>query len=632
MSAFRCLRLAAVVAVFISIISATLSPSTACAGGQDARRFDPDRHLPVESLVHLHVPSGRALVQALGQTLPGRMATDPEVRAALGDLPQRVRELIRSSTAPLVGILGVGPLELLELLRGEVVFSITGLDPLSFVSVVIAIELGDRREAILGVLDRLTRVFPGPGGEPRTVEIEGLDVQIIHAQRAPPLYHIVLGDHVVLALSRDVLAGIVRAWKRDGAAEGDGDLRLKDNQLFQRAVSRTQVEAPRLRLVVNIGALRSLAMGPLFGSPEGQRVFQILSITGLSSFSWLGYTLGERAGDIEGRVYLQSPTAQRGMIGAVLDGFSPVVLDEAIRARLPRTTTALSISALDAGAVLRALHDIGETRLPDDVWKQVTESIAEVEKRVGLSLEKDLFTLGHIRSCSVSVPPPGGGLIDDQLLLARTSELEPYLRVVEKMAATTGREPREIREGDTSIRCVMVGGVLGRLWPGGAPPGALPVDPGVAVASAPIDDEWSVCSNAPQPVIRYLRYHRRDAGLAADAPLVRELTALGSARVAGAFTPSRLMLALYNTALPLLPARVVLPEPFASEIRLADLPPAEKFLPHLAPGATALSWDGEGISFHGRRVVSGLSGWVLLGATAGGVAGFVQAFRFGDRF
>src|SRR5262245_25914295 len=66
------------------------------AAGQEAeKKFQPERCFPLECLAYLHVTSGADLLATCRETPVGRIAEDPEVRAALGNLPAMVRQMIR---------------------------------------------------------------------------------------------------------------------------------------------------------------------------------------------------------------------------------------------------------------------------------------------------------------------------------------------------------------------------------------------------------------------------------------------------------------------------------------------------------------------------------------------------------
>jgi hypothetical protein len=614
------------------LLLAVAAPRSPLGGQEPApstRRFDAEAHLPSSSLFHLHVPSGRKLIAALGDTLPGRILRDEEVHAALGRLPEGILGLVRQETGPLAAVLGRDPLEALSLLEGELVLSITGLDPLSFVSVVAAIELGTNRAAILDVVERLARLGLHAGAEPRRIPLGGREATLI-ATGGPPIHFLVLGEHLVLSLSRDVLDGIIQAF--DGKLPA-GDLCLKDNEAFRGALAKVETAEPRLRLVVHLAALRSLVLGPPLSLGRDPEAMAIARLSGLTGVDGLAYGLGARGGDVEGKLHLALAPGKLGLLGAALEGIAapPMGGRDALLALAPAATRSLSAIALEPGKMLRGLHAALRDGLPDELWSEVAAAIQGVEARIGLSLERDLFTLGRIDLLSAEAPPPGGSFVDDLYVFVKTEQWEPLRSAIGKLGESLGRPAQSLDEGGRRIEYVRIGSLASRLL---FPRGELPplddpeellravLPPPIAVAAVPLDDGWTLLSLSPQPLIRYLRYHARGDKLSRDSALARLFLEAPPNALASSFRPGGGALAAYNTFLALLPARVQVPLPFfAAELEPYKLPPAEKFFAFQAEGFHRLTVETDGITLHGHRVLSGSFGSILLtgGALAAGL-------------
>ncbi|MBI4586131.1 MAG: hypothetical protein HY717_19140 [Planctomycetes bacterium] len=594
-----------------------------------AKRFRAEDHLPMESLLHLHVPSGRKLLQALGGTLPGRVASDPEIHAALGKLPEQAVFFIRQYLGLVPG-LEPGDLEkILNLFSGEVVLSITGLDPFSFVSAVLVVEPGAERQAALEMIERLEKGLAGGEEEPKKLEIGKRAARIL---KLPPrgIYYLELGNHLVFSLSPEVLKGMVEAFDRDpGDAGAARDFRLKDNEPFMAVSRQSAVEDPCLRLVVNIEAWRSLALMGLQQSPQGKEVVQVLEASGLASFTWLSYSLGARAGDIEGKLFLRASGKGRGAIGAVLEGISPPQGQEEVLSLLPGSARSLGALAIEPGRILQAFHRLAETGLPREIWSEVQQRVKTFEESSKASLKEDLFQLGKLNLFVAAVPPPGGGFFDDTFVFVKTKEFAPYFQLAQKLASAVGKEAVKIPEGGKEITYVRAGSVFTRLLgidlenlelPQGLL--AMLADPAISVAAAPVNDEWSVVSNAPQPILRYLRFHAKGARLAPDFELASRLKEVQGAALYEVFRPGKLFLTAYNT---LVSAAVVyrpLYEAYVGELEVDafKLPPGEKFMGSLKEGFVAMHISDGGIQLHGHRVFSAYAGVALLGVGIGGAS------------
>ena len=141
----------------------------------------------------------------------------------------------------------------------------------------------------------------------------------------------------------------------------------------------------------------------------------------------------------------------------------------------------------------------------------------------------------------------------------------------------------------------------------------------MAMASAPIDDQWSIAATGPQPIIRYLRYYAKRSKIDKDGKVARRFLELGDRQFVAAFSPSTFSLAAYNTILNFLPARVQFRHPFPARLELWRLPPGEKFLGGLTHGTMSLDWDDDGLRARGHGVVSAFFGYLAIPVFMGAV-------------
>jgi len=604
------------------MIPAVLLLGSAAFAGQE-KRFVPERCFPLECMAYLRVPSGKSLLLALRDTLIGRIATDPEVHQALGSLPQIARSLLLQTTGPVMEITGRDPLEIAGLLQDEVAVSITGLDPRTGLSVLVAIEMGDRRREILEVVGKISEFFSRAAGrDPEEVELEGRKTVVWPIFGGlSALYHLRLGTHIVFASSRDVLRDVARA--HDGGVEPG--FTLASNPRYKECRKALALESPRLTAFANLEAIRGIYMMLLLGAGgDSEELMKVLSSSGLMSITTLGYSLGFRGGDVEGKMLLGTGDGARGFLGDLLGAFSPPEGTTAALPLIPAEANEAGALGVDGGKIFRAIHGFLRQGLPGDLPRQVDGVIQQMEKRSGLSLERDLFSLGRVDLHTFPVTPPAGGLIPDGLTLVRTDQFRPYREVIEKIAGALGRKP-EILEGPIGsagrrITYLSAGSVFTRLLGMKTPPppeGLLHalLQPPVSLASTELDGGWTLLSNSPQAIWRHLARGEGSRPLSTVAGVDRRIREdLAGARGFVMFRGGTSFLPIYNSLIEI--AASLAPLELAMEaygIDLPRLPPGEKFLEYIKDGFLRVDAGPRGITIHGHRVLSsGSSGlWAL---------------------
>jgi hypothetical protein len=611
------------------------------AAAEEEKRFEPARSFPFECLFYLQVPSGKELARALSETLPGRLALDPDVRRALGNLPRLIRQMIHVTFQDFLEATGRDPIEILELLEGEITLDVAGLDPGAAVKVMAALELGARREEILAVLQKVSAFLPRQGGSASTVEIGKRRAALWRKPGAPPVHFLVLGTHLVLSTSADALRGAAEAF--DGAP-GSANFTLTANARWAESAAGLQLERPRLFLFANLEALRGLLMTFAGRNPDAKEAVKVLQASGLASITSFGYALGSRGGDVEGKVFLGTGGGPRGLLKDLLASLGrPGDLSGAL-ALAPAGATAIGGVSIDGGMAFRALDRFLREGLPPQLAANAAEFLRKIEEKGGISRERDLFTLGKIDALLVSSDPPAGGSIPDCLVLARTTAIEPYRAVLLKTARALGKEVQVLPgpaapgvQSPPQISYLRIGSVFTRL--AGIPDRPRPqgfaqalLQPPISVASCDLEGGWTVAAPSPQALWRYLSQPR-----GAPASLAGHWKEFEEAEGFLILKPSLTLLAAYNTLGTLagpvgdffnarhdLKAGGDRAEDSKLELDLALLPPGEKFLGALGEGFVRIDAGPEGLTLHGHRLVSsGGMLLILLLAAAAGARAFV---------
>ena len=354
----------------------------------------------------------------------------------------------------------------------------------------------------------------------------------------------------------------------------------------------------------------------------------------------MGKAFRLRDGRIEASIHLALPNGPSGVLAALQGNFGQVAeVDEALR-RMPRAATGVQATRLKPGNVLRQVDALIREHLPE-VGGALDGAYGQLAAATGVSVREDLFGLGEVSCFSFSVPPPAGGLFADRLMLVKTREVAPYWQLLGKVAAHIGTRVQSQEWSGNKLEYVPI--VIDGLSPGADPGelllGGMPgptelvilaqawiLSGGVSlntVARADLPGGWTVLSNVPQSVARYLTHYREGPPLSGDT----ELLALAREQLTGAASASvsrgdHSLLWIYNTLLTVGTSF----SPFLSQvgIDIARLPPGEAFLGSPGPGHSRLMLARNGFTLRGRSSFESSSSLLIALAATGMVAGVVM--------
>ncbi|MBI4602136.1 MAG: hypothetical protein HY721_09270 [Planctomycetes bacterium] len=587
-------------------------------------RFEPESCFPRDCFYYLSVDCG-ALKAGLQDTPFARVLLHPGVRKALGRLPDMLLEKLRQETEELREGTGMDPWEIADLLSGQVALTISGVDMLSGPRMLIAVELGAKRKGILDLVGRMESLATssGIGADARqTAEVKGVQVTTWTMPFGPSIQHGVIGTHFVFSVGIGMETVIDRFAK--GAEETQDALRF--NPTYARARLQAGGFTPALTVFLNWEAIRAtiaLFMGEIPMAQEMQRGFAAVGLDKLSSFT---YRLGFRDGDLEGKVYLDSPGGLSGLLGLLAECVGPPE-DSAALARVPAEATEHMAFSIQLGRLAReALQKVREG-FPDS-GPALDAFQRELEGAAGISLADDVYKLPKLSVHAFNVLPPAGGLIPDGVLIVKTAQFEPYLRLVDQVARRLGAEVSNVQVGDREVAYLTISSLYRKL---GIGPASFPsaqaasflsifedLEPSLTLAFAPADDEWMVIATTPQAVGRYFSSYSKGKTAADEggfAGLVRK--EVGSEAAYAVYRGGRHFLAAYNTlaSLAVMAAPSFEDELKAYGVDLAHLPPGEELSAGFRDGFFLLRPTKDGLLLHGHRVISNALGSPSLAAS-----------------
>jgi len=583
-------------------------------------RFDPLKHFPAPSMLYLSVESVSGLKQKLAATLAGRIVTHPDTSLAFGGLLKTLSERIEEETGPVRQVTGKGVFELLGMFEGRFALTVRGMGPAG-PELAIAIELGDNRDDILGVLGRLRAIVEDEGGPLTTAKVGGADV-VTWPSDGPPILQTVLGDHLLFVAGDGLLKAIADAY----AGTGSGPT-LGDSDMMKGLAKPLSVPGREVTLAIDVAAIRQLAMA-FAGPNESAEIETVLRLTGLDRVGAIGKAVGFSGSASRPSFVVLTPKGDGGLQKVFRMAMPPIESLDGALEQIPRAAHEIAASRVAVGELLRGLDSLVRLHFPE-AGSEIDELSAQLQQHTGLSLRDDLMQLGPITTIGFNVEPPAGGLFSDQLMLFRTAELEPYWKVGVTLAKRIGAEPQTIDVGDAKMvylnpaaGMTAGGGLLGELLETGDPTELFESEEAVMglifgsvrLARTDLADGWSVVSFYPQAVRRYLSHYAKGKKLSDNAAFAKYARAkIVKSNAASVFRGGKSVLWGYNTF-------VTAANWFSSYLALVGvdagmLPPAEEFLDATGMGYLQLRLRNKGLIVRGERPLD--SSTTVLVAVAG---------------
>ncbi len=582
------------------------------AQGQE-RAFDLRARLPAGAMLLLQVDGG-PLARAMRETPFAAMLTHPQVGAALGQVPDTLRSLIAGGTEEFTEVTGITILEMLDLLATGTVVAVYPPGEDDFAPFAAAVELGGSAARIRGVLDRVDDWWRSAGV--RLTQLRRRGVTAIgwpafgEDREAPRVYHADLGTHVVFAAGsvggRELIRHVVR--RRRTAAAG----RLIDQEPFRALESACAVNDRGVFAAVDLETVYGLLQREL-----DRDELAVPDFLGLRSARSLGYALGFRDGEFEGRLRIDFARDAIGL-PRLLGGVSPVADIDASFPLIPASAKMIAFKRVAIGKLARIVVEELRARFPD-YQPEINGFLGLVESRLGISLEQDVFRLGEIDIHYFSMSPPAGGLLQDRLLVVRSAQFAPVRDLLRRIAGEGGVLSRPI--GDRTIWTATMP-IFGTddVGAGGA-------QVSTTVGSwAEVDATWTVVGSSPFAVRRYLELYSRAPPISADAELARLAREEVRGKVGAVLRGGGLFVASYNTVVSL--ANIV--QPFlieqldAAGVDFRLMPIGETFMRGSRHASLTAAVSPERFDLYGRGGMSGfLTDDLAFVAGAGVIAGFL---------
>ncbi len=580
-----------------------------------AQPFVPLEHFPEQGWLFVQVDDVGTLDEQLVRTLPGRILSHRDVGAACAVLLEQLGPKLGELSDEISADLGMRPSALAELFGGDVALMVHALSASGQAEVALALETRGRGAEQLAWIARQFAGAEVAEGEHDVRLVGTLEATILRGGPVPA-FAAELGTHLVLASSTNLLAEI------HGRFSSVGEPGV--NALHAGMQAELEVTDRRLLLELNVPALMGLAVPAATMAGDPAEVGEALRLSGAGLITSLGVALGFDDGGVEHAIHLGLAPGGDGLMAALREGLRPIGdVDDALE-RIPAAALELGAVRVATGTATRAF----ERALGDETLDVDHDLIAML---------RELPELGLFY---FQVRPPAGGLMAETLYLVRTSEWQPYRQVVAASFAEDGLQFMTREVGPAGARRVLesidymegvasrdegtVQGLLQRL--GGEPPSiselgeladSIPVF-SRDMAVCDLGDGWTVFSNAPQSIQRYLHHYAGEPTAAQSPEFVRLVrTHLVGTSGGAVFRTGQPLLWTYNTLIQL---GGVVPGVLAElGVDVGRLPPAEAFLDDAHPGYWSIGSSEHGLTISGHRAEGAstvVGGIVVLGAFA----------------
>jgi hypothetical protein len=598
-------------------------PTAASAEEAAAKRLDVDRHFPERPAVLVRLDGARLARHALG-TPWGRMLSHPGIARALGTLPRQLSDWLRAETAEFAALTGVGWVEFLGLFRGEVALALYDVSRDAPPGIVAAIELGERRQEILGVVSSLKEAARRAGHKLAEIDVRGIKATAFPVLGSggdvPPILAAEIGSHLVLCAGKgdeERLGAIALAFASKGEAPAGGAPAALAALQREAAVTDRAVFA-----CVDLAALLAGLKLDAGVGPDGDAMapWRYLKLAGLAGISTFGYALGAREGDFEARVLVRYREQAKGLLQTAVAAVEAVSDASAALERIPLAAKSLGFASVHFGRLLLASLARIEEEFPES-QRTMREVFDIIEEQASLTLPDDLARFGKIDLHGFSVRPPAGGLINDSFYLVRSSEFAPYRALFEKLLADS-EERLQLEVGGKKID------IFHRPLEGMAPLGFLiaGLNSLFGFAWVDLDGGWTLLSPSVHSLRRYLEHYARGPMASSDAGLLARLRRDLGGGPASLLRGGRSFVAYYNGAVTLLNAAAPFFDRYleVSGIDPALLPIGEEFLDGIQDGSIRLVKRGDGFDLETRALLTASADNTL--AVVGGlsiIAGFL---------
>ncbi len=415
------------------------------------------RSLPKSTLLLLSAPDVPTAIEQFKKTELYKVWQEEEVQDFLADALEMAKKRFDQQVAQFKemykqGMLPIDPEKLLTLRLHGVSFALVDLAPPSQqsmpkVSIALCLDFGPSAGVIKGVLGMGEAMYASKAqNNPKMGAIQGAKVgEISYKSMVPPKAPFLslnwgwVGSSLLIGTHKGDFESI--ASKMAGGESGG----LMESPSYKAVSQQTHASNAAIEGYCNFS--RSLQLGlqgfqmaasmqPELAAVDFEGIKRVLDVTGFTGLEAIGFSSGFDGGVGITRMFGLIPQEKRKGFFASTDGDETVSMDRL--KIIPADVASFSIYHFDFMKNAYKTILAGIDAYDPNVGKMVQSQIQEAEKKLGFSVEQDVFNAFGSEFISYSMPMAGLGGAPEMAFLVSCPKPKKTVEVLRKIGKITG--------------------------------------------------------------------------------------------------------------------------------------------------------------------------------------------------
>ena len=391
----------------------------------EAPAFTIEHALPAAPLLHVSI-DGREAKTKCRELALGKFWNDPQVKQFLAPVMPMVEGMLGEAEKELTNNTGMTFDDILAVLSGHVTMTVTDFAMTDTgspdVDAVMTMELSGANKETLAKLAAMAEgaMRDGMGMEPAQVDVAGVSaLQVDMGGDGPVITWARFGNYMIAGTNQATLAGVVNRLKARSPAGG-----LMSDPGFSKTARKVAPSGkPMLMAYANLESVLGLDIIDMVADEEPM-VGTVIDMLSLDDLTGAGYAMCMEGKGIADRFHIGRKRNAKGIWSIYRHRSSELVgLDVAPENSFYFAGWAVTPEQVDEA--LTAVEKWGRVfaeEFGEDVFGEITGFVAEIEKRLGFSLRKDLLPKFGDEAAMWVAPSPFGGLFPEIVLAIGVKE------------------------------------------------------------------------------------------------------------------------------------------------------------------------------------------------------------------
>ena len=284
----------------------------------------------------------------------------------------------------------------------------------------IVLDIGDKKQQLDALVTKLI-----PGGDKESYKYKNIEIRSLGA-----LHYAYLDTKFLLSPQREAVELIITNYQALPQAP------LTDSALFKKAKIKVSPDNSAMLFYLNLEQILSA-----FGADIPGEVKGFLEGIGLDSIKFIAASLSfHDNGLIKEKIYIDTPTDQRRGLTKLFTEAKPceLWLDQ-----IPQNVLSYSAIHLEPVQAWTEILTIIKS-LPLPISESPGEMIGTLEQKLGFSIKDDFLASLGDNFVAYSMFPEAGGILPDQVTIAKLNDKEKFESCADKFAIATESPLKEI--------------------------------------------------------------------------------------------------------------------------------------------------------------------------------------------